>query len=152
MQTMNSRKVQFLGAAALALAASVAIAGSEDQSRSLPVTQLQYGSTGVSDGVHGEVKAAAAYGDSSRGAHGTFLKTPAGFASPVHTHTNDEWGVIVSGVAANGKPGDPDLALPAGSYFFQKAGEPHVTKCLSSNECIIFLSQPGKYDFVPTAK
>jgi hypothetical protein len=42
--------------------------------------------------------------------------------------------------------------LPAGSYFFQKAGEPHITKCLSSNECIIFLSQPGKYDFDPTVK
>jgi hypothetical protein len=84
--------------------------------------------------------------------NGTFLKLPAQFASPVHTHRGDEWGVIVSGVVANGKPGSLDIPLPVGSYFFQKAGEPHVTKCISPNECIIFLSQGAKYDFTPTAK
>jgi beta-alanine degradation protein BauB len=149
---MNRRNVQLLGAVALVLAATAAIAGSEAQSRSLPVTQLQYAPTGISDNVHGEVKAAAAFGDASRGAHSTFLKLPAGFVSPVHAHTNDYWAVVVSGVAANGKPGDPDIALPPGSYFFQKGGEQHVTKCLSANECIVFLSQSGKYDFVPAAK
>jgi beta-alanine degradation protein BauB len=147
---MNGKNIKLLGAAVLAVAATAAMAGSGGQSRNLPVTQLQYLPTGVSDGVHGEVKAAAAYGDSTRGAHGTFLKLPAGFVSPVHTHLNDEWGVVISGVAANGRPADADVALSAGSYFFQKAGESHVTKCLSSNECIIFLSQPGKYDFVRT--
>ena len=123
--------------------------GAENQSSaSVPTTQLKYGSTGVTDNVHGEVKAASAYGDSSRGAHGTFLKMPGGFASPVHTHTSDEWGVIIAGVFANGKPGSQDILLPAGSYFFQKAGETHISKCVSENECIIFLSQGGKYDFI----
>jgi beta-alanine degradation protein BauB len=149
---MDRRKLQVLGATVLALAAIAAVGAPEDTSRSLPVTQLRYASTGVSDGVHGEVKAAAAYGDSSRGAHGTFLKLPPGFASPLHTHRYDEWGVIISGVAANGGPSAPDIPLPPGSYFFQKASEPHVTKCLSSNECILFLSQPGKYDLTPTGK
>lgn len=149
---MNTRKMQIIVAAVLAATATAAIAGGEVESRSLPVTQLRYVPTGVTDGVHGEVKAAAAYGDSSRGAHGTFLKLPSGFASPLHTHQFDEWGVIISGVAANGRPGDSDIPLPPGSYFFQKASEPHITKCLSSNECIIFLSQPGKYEFTPTAK
>jgi beta-alanine degradation protein BauB len=148
---MTRRNLKLLGAAVLALAANGAIATSGDQSRSLPVTQLHYLPTGVSDGVHGEVQAAAAYGDSTQGAHGTFLRIPPGFVSPVHTHRYDEWAVVIAGVAANRKPGDLDIALPAGSYFFQKAGEPHVTKCLSSNECILFLSQPGKYDFTPTA-
>jgi beta-alanine degradation protein BauB len=149
---MDIRKLQILGAAVLALAATKAMAAPEKESRRLPVTELRYAPTGVRDGVHGEVQAAGAYGDASRGAHGTFLKLPAGFASPLHTHQNDEWGVIISGVAANGRPGEPDIPLPPGSYFFQKAGEPHITKCLSANECIIFLSQPGKYDFNPTAK
>jgi beta-alanine degradation protein BauB len=117
---------------------------------SIPTNQLKYGSTGVTDNVHGEVKAAAAYGDFSQGAHGTFLRLPGGFASPAHSHSNDEWGVIVAGVAANGKPGAPDVLLPVGSYFFQKAGETHITKCVSENECVILLSQPGKYDFIPT--
>jgi beta-alanine degradation protein BauB len=149
---MDTRTMQILGVAVLAFAATAAIASPELESRSLPVTQLQYASTGVTDGVHGEVKAATAYGDASRGAHGTFLKLPAGFASPLHTHQYDDWGVVISGVAANGRPSDPDIPLPPGSYFFQKAREPHITKCLSANECVIFLSQPGKYEFTPTAK
>lgn len=79
-----------------------------------------------------------------------FSKIPAGFVSPPHSHTGDEWGVIVSGVAVNGKVGN-DVPLPVGSYFFQKAGEFHVTKCISPNECIIFLSQGSKYDFIPAS-
>jgi hypothetical protein len=73
---------------------------------------------------------------------------PAGFISPVHTHTEDYWGVVISGVAVNGLPGSPDVELPVGSYWFQKGGEPHVTKCVSPNECIFFISQHGKFDYV----
>ena len=116
---------------------------------SIPTDHLKYGSTGVTDDVHGEVKAAAAYADDAHGAHGTFLKMPGKFVSPLHTHTSDEWGVIIAGVFANGKSANPDMLLPAGSYFFQKAGEAHISKCVSENECIIFLSQSGKYDFLP---
>lgn len=130
-----------------------AVAGGQSQpSVSIPVTQLQYGSTGVTDGIHGEVKAASAYSDSTSGAHGTFLKLPAGFVSPSHIHTSDDWGVVISGVVVNGKPGSQDITLPVGSYFFQKGGETHITKCISPNECIVFLSQNAKYDFIPTTK
>jgi NADPH:quinone reductase len=51
---------------------------------------------------------------------------------------------LIDSGQANGKL---DIPLPPGSYFFQKAGEPHITKCLSATECIIFLSEPGKYEF-----
>ncbi len=115
---------------------------------STPVTDLKYGPTGVSDGVHGELNAAPAYGDLARGAHGTFIKMPAGFISKIHTHTGDYWGVVISGVAVNGLPGSKDIALPVGSYWFQKGGERHVTKCISPNECIFFISQNEKFDYV----
>jgi hypothetical protein len=77
---------------------------------------------------------------------------PAGFVSPLHTHTEDYWGVVISGVAVNGKPDSSDVQLPVGSYWFQKSGEPHITKCISPNECIFFISQNGKFDYVPTSK
>ena len=130
---------------------SLAIAGNTS-SLSTPVTHLQYNPTGVSDGVHGELQAAAAYGDLSRGPHGTFIRMPAGFVSPIHTHTDDYWGVVLSGVAVNGIPGSKDVALPAGSYWFQKGGERHITKCISPNECLFFISQTGKFDYVPDSK
>ena len=119
----------------------------KSSSVSTPVTELEYGPTGISDRVHGELQAAPAYGDLAHGAHGTFIKMPAGYVSPTHTHTEDYWAVVVSGVMVNKKPDETDLPLPAGSYYFQKGGEPHVTKCISPGGCIFFVSQNGKFDY-----
>lgn len=140
-------------AAAIAVMTTVAAADhlAVGASRNVPVTTLKYGPTGVSDGVHGELLAAPAYGDLAHGPHGTFIRMPAGFVSPVHTHTEDYWGVVISGVAANGLPGSQDVPLPVGSYWFQKGGEAHVTKCVSPNECVFFISQRGGFDYVATA-
>jgi hypothetical protein len=138
--------------AALSLTALGAQAAPEAKaSLNTPVTALQYGPTGVSDGVHGELLAAPAYGDLGHGPHGTFIRMPPGFVSPVHIHTEDYWGVVISGVAVNGLPASVDVALPAGSYWFQKGGERHVTKCISPNECLFFISQQGKFDYVSDA-
>lgn len=133
---------------AFSMAALAALSGGPSFNK--PVTQLQYGATGISDGTHGEIKAAPAYGDLARGPHGTFIKLPAGFVSPVHTHTADYWAVVISGVAANGLPGSIDVPLPVGSYWYQKGGEAHVTKCLSPSKCVFFLSQQAPFDFIPT--
>ena len=114
---------------------------------STPVTELEYGPTGISDGVHGELTAAPAYGDLGHGPHGSFIKMPAGFVSPKHTHSEDYWAVVVSGVMVNGKPGSPDVPLPPGSYYFQKGGETHITKCISPTECVFFVNQNGKFDY-----
>lgn len=118
-------------------------------SANLPVTQLKFFPTGVKT-EKGELMAAPAFGDLGHGAHGTYVKMPAGFVSPVHTHTEDYYAIVISGVGANGLPGAADVQLPAGSYWIQKGGEPHVTKCVSANECIFFINQPGKFDYVPT--
>ncbi len=147
-------KIKYLRLLGMAVLSTISISGAQggQPSVSTPVTQLQYGATGVTDGVHGELNAAAAFGDLAHGQHGTFIKMPAGFVSPLHTHTEDYWSVVISGVAVNGKPGSTDVQLPVGSYWFQKGGEPHVTKCISPNECIFFVSQNGKFDYVPASK
>jgi hypothetical protein len=62
---------------------------------SRPVTESEYGPTSISDGVRGELHAAAAYGDLADGPHGTFIKMPAGYVSPTHIHTEDYWAVVV---------------------------------------------------------
>lgn len=146
---MKFKQSKFVTAAALVSILLVAGAAEADRpSVSFPVTQLHYSETGVTDGVHGQLQAGPAYGDLGHGAHGTFIKMPTGFVSPVHIHTEDYYGVVISGVAVNGVPGSRDTALPVGSYWFQKGGEPHVTKCISPNECIFFISQPGKFDYI----
>jgi len=146
---MNTCGWKIISSALLSMGAvgSLAIAANTT-SVSRPVTELKYNATGVSDGVHGELRAAAAYGDLNHGPHGTFIRMPAGFVSHVHTHTDDYWGVVISGVAVNGVSGSKDVPLPAGSYWFQKGGERHVTKCISPNECLFFISQDGKFDYI----
>src|SRR6266705_1465588 len=139
---MITKHPRLVGAAVLAALSVAAVAGTLGKpSVSTPVTQLTYGPTGVSDGVHGELNAAPAYGDLGHGAHGTFIKMPAGFVSKVHVHSGDYWGVAINGV-----PGSQDVQLPVGSYWFQKGGERHVTKCISPSECIFFISQNEKFD------
>jgi beta-alanine degradation protein BauB len=146
---MNTRLLTAVTAAFFtALTAGAIAASGASPSVSTPVTELKFGPTGVSDGAHGELYAAAAYGDLAHGAHGTFIKMPAGFASKIHTHSEDYWGVVISGVAVNQKPGSADVALPVGSYWFQKGGERHITKCISPYECIFFINQGGKFDYL----
>ena len=149
---MSNKKLQLaIAIAAAAISLGAAAGPDATSSVSTPVTRLTYGPTGVSDGVHGELNAAPAYGDLAHGAHGTFIKMPAGFVSPIHIHTGDYWGVVISGVAVNGLPGSADVSLPVGSYWFQKGGERHVTKCISPNECILFISQNAKFDYIREA-
>ena len=135
-----------LSIAALLLTAGSAAFAQSGRSVSVPVTEIRYFGAGVTDGKTGELRAGPAQGDLTKGAHGTFIRMPAGFVSPAHLHTGDYWGVVVSGVGANGLPGSADIALPAGSYWFQRGGETHVTKCLSPNECLFFIGQNAPFD------
>jgi hypothetical protein len=114
----------------------------------VPVTSLKFGATGVKDATGKEILVAQAYGELSKGPYGAFLRLPAGFSSIPHAHTGDYWGIVVSGVVVTGKVGSTDVQLPVGSYWFQKGGENHVTKCVSGNECVVFLSQQGNFDYV----
>ena len=120
----------------------------EGNSVSIPADKIGFGATGVKTDI-GELYAGPAYGDLSKGKHGTFIKMPAHFVSDPHTHTEDYFAVVIQGVGANGPVGGADIPLPAGSYWFQRGEEPHVTKCLSDTDCLFFIVQPGKFDYVP---
>lgn len=151
----TSLKSLFIATTATLVAAAslVAFAASDNQpSVNVPVTKIQFGPTDVKDGKTGELLAGPVYGNLGKGPHGTFIRMPAGFVSPVHNHTGAYWGIVISGVAANGLPGAADVELPAGSYWYQKGGEAHVTKCLAGHECLFFISQDTPFDYVAVPK
>jgi hypothetical protein len=136
-------KVAFAFSVVLASALCANPGSAADKSISIPVTALKY-----EQAAFGPLKAAQAYGDRYGGKHGSFVKLPAGFVSPPHTHTEDYYATVISGVMASGPESEPDILLAPGSYWFQKGKERHVTKCLSANECVFFQSQEGKADFL----
>lgn len=119
----------------------------EGPSVSVPAGEIKFVDTGVkSDGK--ELKAGPAYGNLANGRHGTFVRAPAGFKSAPHTHTEDYYAVVLKGVGANYQAGGKVVPLPVGSYWFQRGEESHVTECISETDCLFFLVQPGKFDYV----
>ena len=118
----------------------------EGPSVSIPAAEVTFVGTGVRT-EQGELLAGPAYGDLQNGQHGTFVRMPAGFKSPVHTHTEDYYAVVLKGVGANHSPKGEVVPLPVGSYWFQRGEEAHVTQCLSDDECLFFIVQPGKFDY-----
>ncbi len=92
------------------------------------------------------------WGDSAKGPHGSFLRLPKEFVSPAHVHTGDYYGVIVEGAVTNAEPGQPEVVLAPGSYYFQKGRAEHVTKCIGNTDCLIYISQSEAFDFIPSKK
>jgi hypothetical protein len=120
----------------------------ETASISIPAARIAFGKTGVKAAA-GELEAGPAYGNLQAGRHGTFIHMPAGFVSAVHTHTEDYYAVVIKGVGANDPVGAAPKPLPVGSYWFQRGEEDHVTRCLSKTDCLFFIVQPGRFDYVP---
>ncbi|WP_309243373.1 DUF4437 domain-containing protein [Caballeronia sp. CLC5] len=90
------------------------------------------------------------WGDPAASAHSNYIKMAGGTASGVHTHTYSYYGVVIAGVVANEPPASKqDHPLAPGSYWYQKGGEQHVTKCISQTECIFFVTSKGPFDYLP---
>ena len=152
---MNTKHLQLLGAAALsAISISPAVAQSAQPSVNTPVTQLHYGATGVTDGVHGELKRSAPRVPaiwrmvhtvpSSRCREG--LVQPAPYSQRRLLGSRDLRRRGQRQAGQHGRAASGGIGIR-----YQKGGEPHVTKCISPNECIFFVSQHGKFDYVPSA-
>jgi anti-sigma factor ChrR (cupin superfamily) len=96
------------------------------------------------------VKIADLWGDHTKGAFGAFIKLPAGFAAPLHTHTNAYKIVIVSGTFVQVPEGRPEFRLGSGSYLMQPGdGYRHTTACDQASECLFFVESNGKFDLKP---
>ncbi|MCS3730529.1 DUF4437 domain-containing protein [Bradyrhizobium betae] len=126
---------------------SPASAQDETASISIPADKMTFVPTGVKTDA-GELKAGPAYGNLATGKHGTFVRMPAHFISPLHTHTADYYAVVIEGTAINAQTGRNDVQLPVGSYWFQRGKETHVTKCVSDVACLFFIVQPDRFDDV----
>ena len=93
------------------------------------------------------VKIADVSGNHATGAFGSFIKFPAGFAAPLHTHTFDYKVVVLSGTFVQAPEGKPAFRLGPGSYLMQPGGNyRHTTSCDPAAECLIFVEGKGKFD------
>ena len=93
------------------------------------------------------VKVASLWGDHAKGAFGAYFKLPAGFAVPLHTHTNVMKVVFLSGTYIQAPEGKAEVRLGPGAYMMQPGGNyRHTTSCDKASECVFFVEGSGKFD------
>ena len=116
----------------------------------LPAAELKWADLDPS-GAPG-VKIATLWGDPTKGAFGAYLKLPAGFVAPLHTHTHDMKVVFLSGTYIQAPEGKPEVRLGPGSYMMQPGGNyRHTTSCGKVAECVFFVESNGAFDLKPVA-
>jgi len=85
-------------------------------------------------------------------AYMAMVKLPAGLVSPPHVKSANMFGVVISGTVTHHAIGaDPALEIPLseGAFYSVPAGVGHISKCISDVDCVTFLYQDGKFDFLP---
>ena len=98
------------------------------------------------------VKVANLWGDHAKGSFGAYFKLPAGFVTPLHTHTHDMKVVFISGTYIQAPEGKPEVRLGPGSYMMQPGGTyRHTTSCDKVAECVFFVESNGAFDLKPAA-
>ena len=99
------------------------------------------------------VKVADLWGNHAKGAFGAYIKLPAGFTTPLHTHTHDMKVIFVSGTYIQAPEGKPEVRLGPGSYMMQPGGDyRHTTSCDKSADCVFFVESAGAFDLKPVVK
>ena len=95
------------------------------------------------------VKMTSLWGDRSTGEHAVLLKIPAGFVAPIHAHTGDYHGMNLTGTWRHSFDGGEQKDMPPGSYVFQPGMGWHGDACIGPEDCILFIHQHVKGDFIP---
>ena len=95
------------------------------------------------------LKVVILWGDRGKGEYAMLLRVPAGFVAPIHAHTGDYHGVNVAGTWRHSFEGGEEKRLPPGSYVFQPGREMHGDACVGPEDCILFIHQHVKGDFIP---
>jgi len=87
------------------------------------------------------------WGDITKGAYGTLIKLPAGLDNPLHTHSSDVKGVVISGTFWIAPDGGEKKMFGPGSYFMVPGGWKHTSG--TNGETMLFQEGPGKFDMKP---
>jgi hypothetical protein len=93
---------------------------------------------------------AVVYGDMKKKAPiGFLLKVPADSKPGPHTHTSDDYAVVIKGVMHNYAPGEEGKGVGPGGYWFQPGKVVHDNHCEPGSECVFFVTMTNGFDFIP---
>lgn len=89
---------------------------------------------------------AVLHGDPAQPNADIFLRVPAGYQIPAHSHTSAERMVLVSGEMNVHYQGTPASAWRTGEYAYGPPEIPHDASCVSSDPCTLFIAFEGPVD------
>ena len=96
-------------------------------------------------------KIAVLNGDPSKPNADVFLRVPAGYKIPAHSHTSAERMILVEGLLTVRYEGTLAAVLRPGAYAYGPAGLPHEARCGSKRRCTLFIAFEGPVDAHPHA-
>ena len=144
---MKSRNVLALS---ISLILSASVLAQQGQPVFMPAANLKW--TDLDPKGAPGVQIVDLWGNHAKGAFGAFVKLPAGFAAPLHTHTHAMKVVFISGTYIQVPDGKAEVRMSPGSYMLQPGGNyRHTTTCGKASECVFFLESEGAFDLVPVA-
>jgi quercetin dioxygenase-like cupin family protein len=78
-------------------------------------------------------------GDPMSGPFGALRRVPAGFESPMHRHSHDEWVVVLQGTSVHWVQDQSRETAPrvsAGDFLMMPAGVNHVSAATDDEDCL----------------
>jgi hypothetical protein len=100
------------------------------------------------ENINPAIRIGPAYGDKSKGAHGTFGRFPGEFMTPFHTHTGAYHGVMIKGQMTNPfKDEKNPPSMGPGSYWYVPINAVHATACISKTPCEFYFHADSGFDF-----
>ncbi len=92
---------------------------------------------------------AVLHGDPAAPNADVYLRVPAGYEIPPHTHTSAERMILVTGELTVAYQGQTVATLTTGDYAFGPAKAPHKASCISDAPCTLFIAFESPVDAEP---
>lgn len=115
-----------------------------------PPEEVKFGPLDPKDKEGKGPQAAVVFGSLKKKAPvGVLVKFPPDGRTGPHTHTSDDWGVVVKGTMHNFAPGDEGKGVGPGGTWMQPAKVVHDNHCEPGSECLVFVYFAKGFDFKP---
>ena len=92
------------------------------------------------------------FGDPFREAGYMYVRFPAGYEPPMHSHTATERIFVRRGTLLLHLPDREAIREPEGQYFVIKSGTVHEAACAGPEDCFCYISVDRAFDLIPVMK
>ena len=131
---------------------AAACTASAPRTRIVPAGELTWTDVMAPNGSPLGLRTADVWGNARQGAHGSLTKFPAGFAEPLHRHSNPIRVVVLSGIMRFVVDGVESVDLGPESYVSVAADVPHFARCTGTAPCEVLIELDAAMDVKLGAK